>query len=281
MILTCPECSARYVVDPNALRPNGRVVRCAKCKASWKEQAPDDATPVVDAAEADGPVSPDENPPASAAPAADTTVPDTPPQDAAPDTGAALEDDFALQRARRKKRPRPLPKGSNLPALQDHKHGNMKWGWYSLAAFIAALVSSFLIFQSTISHVWPPSQHLYEMLGMTDHGLNGGQKTPEKEPEIPLSEQFKIGDTVPTKTVSGGLVTLKVEGTLVNLTDETRSLPLLKISLLDAQGQILRDWTFKADAATAAPDEKVSFSTSLPNPPEDAARISVTFAPRN
>ncbi|VAV90316.1 hypothetical protein MNBD_ALPHA02-781, partial [hydrothermal vent metagenome] len=55
MILTCPECSARYVVDPAALLPDGRRVRCAKCKHSWKEPAPSVDTPVVDAAEAESP----------------------------------------------------------------------------------------------------------------------------------------------------------------------------------------------------------------------------------
>jgi len=73
-------------------------------------------------------------------------------------------------------------------------------------------------------------------------------------------------------------VTLKVDGNIVNITNETQTLPLLRIALKDNRGKVIRAWTFKTSAATIAPDGKVAFSTSLPNPPKDATSISVTFA---
>lgn len=43
MILTCPECSTKYVVKDGAIPPGGRQVRCAACKASWHQDPEADA----------------------------------------------------------------------------------------------------------------------------------------------------------------------------------------------------------------------------------------------
>jgi predicted Zn finger-like uncharacterized protein len=47
MILTCPACTTRYLLDPVALRGNGRMVRCAKCGHSWMQRPPAEAPATV------------------------------------------------------------------------------------------------------------------------------------------------------------------------------------------------------------------------------------------
>ena len=40
MQLTCPNCSARYLVDPAAIGPSGRMVQCFRCGHKWHERSP-------------------------------------------------------------------------------------------------------------------------------------------------------------------------------------------------------------------------------------------------
>ena len=42
MIVTCGNCSKRYLVDPHALGASGRRVRCATCSHTWFLTPPDD-----------------------------------------------------------------------------------------------------------------------------------------------------------------------------------------------------------------------------------------------
>lgn len=48
MILTCPQCSTRYLVDARALGGTGRTVRCANCANTWHATPLEDAPPPLD-----------------------------------------------------------------------------------------------------------------------------------------------------------------------------------------------------------------------------------------
>jgi predicted Zn finger-like uncharacterized protein len=38
MQVTCPNCGARYAVDPLAIGPTGRTVQCVRCSHRWRER---------------------------------------------------------------------------------------------------------------------------------------------------------------------------------------------------------------------------------------------------
>jgi len=48
MIITCPACSTRYLIDPRALGVTGRTVRCTQCQHTWAQLPPEDAPRRVD-----------------------------------------------------------------------------------------------------------------------------------------------------------------------------------------------------------------------------------------
>jgi predicted Zn finger-like uncharacterized protein len=53
MIVTCPACTTRYLVDPRALGNAGRVVRCANCSKTWHQTPPEDLPRSLDIAPVD------------------------------------------------------------------------------------------------------------------------------------------------------------------------------------------------------------------------------------
>lgn len=61
MIVTCPACSTRYLLDPRALGSAGRVVRCAGCAKTWHQVPPEDLPHSIEltAAADDGAPQPD------------------------------------------------------------------------------------------------------------------------------------------------------------------------------------------------------------------------------
>ena len=56
MIVTCPSCSTRYLVDPAAIGQGGRRVKCARCGHLWRESAVEPVTTAAPASAEPQPV---------------------------------------------------------------------------------------------------------------------------------------------------------------------------------------------------------------------------------
>src|ERR1700722_14029852 len=55
MLIVCPRCATSYEVDVASLRPNGRRVRCVRCRTIWQAEL-SHADKLLAAADALGPV---------------------------------------------------------------------------------------------------------------------------------------------------------------------------------------------------------------------------------
>ncbi|WP_321395113.1 zinc-ribbon domain-containing protein [Emcibacter sp.] len=275
MILTCPECLAKYVVDPKALLPAGRTVRCAKCRHTWHESPPAADIPVINEAEDKVSLAEETEPAEETAPSPEET-PKAPHPDAGAHEGSGA--DFDLSIRQRKKRPRPIPKGSNLPALQNHHHGSSKWGWVALCAFVTIVISGLLIFHDTITELWPPSGKLYHAIGLDGEAAPTHVTEKKKEePRLPVSERLVIQNLVPAKESRNGTSYLVVRGEVRNITETKQEVPPLQVSLQDARGVTIRNWTFMTSPGILPPEDVVGFETALPNPPADARDLRVSF----
>jgi predicted Zn finger-like uncharacterized protein len=149
MILTCPNCSARFLINVAALHPSGREVRCGRCRHQWFAAPPEPEKPKVDDA---------------AAAAAPLTPPPLPPLSPEP----------------RSFEPRPIPKGSNLPVIAKPRRRAVGaiFGWLLLLLAVAAIGVA-IAERETLMAMYPDARPVYAAVGFEVPGAGDGLQIAE------------------------------------------------------------------------------------------------------
>ena len=261
MILTCPSCEARFNVEPEALLPNGRTVRCGKCGHTWKEMPPEDMPKRVEEIEPPAPVVPepddiDSHPEYG-------NVGDDAIRSGDDHTGvpgieggvneARSEDDFELpaHTPRMRSRRRQRRTGSLGPMVM----------WSAIVGIIAIIFGGGFFARDEIIDTWPPATMLYGLVGLAP------------EPGFGLD----LHTEAPILARDGDMAVLVIKGEVVNTSSRPRIVPMLQGSLQDADQNEIHSWTFSAVPEELAPGERGTFNTRVPNPPEGVQRAPVTF----
>ena len=127
MIISCPECSTRYVVPESAIGADGRTVRCAKCKHSWfQDPKPLDLTETIDPQPEPAPEpspQPLSTPPPPAPPAAREPANESPDPQAAPSVSHWRTSDRPEAEGRPAPEPKPEPEPQTEPAQESAAFG--------------------------------------------------------------------------------------------------------------------------------------------------------------
>jgi|HubBroStandDraft_1064217.scaffolds.fasta_scaffold00005_106 predicted Zn finger-like uncharacterized protein len=239
MIVTCPACATRYVVDPAALGANGRTVRCARCADTWFQAPPPGAAPV-------------------ALPVAVAVVTTPPPAaDGSPAVPSEVMPSFIGSSSR--------PETPKLPALRKppRRIGLVPLGWTALALFVVAIVAGTYFLRGRIVEDWPPAQRLYNLIGLSTPGIG---------------DWLKVHDVQSAYQTEDGQLRMIVSGQIDNLSSAPRIVPKLHVDLVDAQGEIVESWVFQAGGEPLQPGQTVPFTTSNPAPTTEVALVKVTFA---
>lgn len=258
MILTCPSCEARFNIKPEALLPNGRSVRCSKCAHTWMEHPPQDMPKRVV-----------EEEPTPVIPVPDSIDSDPDYEDVRDDDGgdadeievpsiesienAPAEDDFEL--------PAFTPRTRNRRQQQQARSRGPMVMWGILIAVVAIVFGGGYFGRGAIIDMWPPASMLYEMVGLA--------------PGPGFGLELRIG--APKQELEGDTAVLVISGEVVNTSSRPRQVPMLKGSLLDAGKNEIHKWTFDVATEELAPGESGKFNTRVPNPPEGARGLAVTF----
>lgn len=245
MILACPDCSARFLIPDSAIGVRGRTVRCGRCGHVWYVPPPPETAPP--ATETEAPGLPAESEPAGA-----------PTREADDDGFAPPPEGPEEDRAAGPGRPPQLPVLRREPSRWPAR----------LARIAAAAIAIVLVaaaawqFRIEIATQWPDVEPLYEAFDANPLPLGFGL-------------QVTIEETV--NTIRDGKRVLSITGRIENVTGRGRGVPDLRGTLFDDSQRVLRRWTIPAPATGLAAHREAEFKTELPDPPENAVRISIVF----
>lgn len=212
MILTCPQCSTRYHVDPASLGPDGRSVRCASCGNRWHAQPPADAPKAVDVD-------------------TDDTV------------------------------PRPAPRKRPILGGEASRGASASLIGWLVGVLVVLFLASAVIGRNEIVAGFPASASLYQKLGLP----------------VTMELGLQFENVTSERLAERGVSILVIEGQIVNVSEQERAVPPVKVTLLDDGGRKLQDELLRPEKEVVAGGGKVGFSGRLVNPARQARNFSVTF----
>jgi hypothetical protein len=136
---------------------------------------------------------------------------------------------------------------------------------------VIGLASGFYYGRAPLVAVVPEMTRLYDLVGLKDGVLEKG-------------EAFEFGlDLRDLKTVRrqiNGERVVVIEGLVVNLSNQDRQVPPLRLSVIDADGVVLDHWIFQAESGALAPGATTRFETVAKNPPREG-NLAIDFVVEN
>ena len=262
MILICPNCSARFMIDGHALGPGGRTVRCGACAHSWL-QLPEssDASPHEPSFESQPPAAMAEAPLAPAPSAEDEGA-------ARPETEVEKKRRRWRQRADASEAARaaePAVPAEAFEAPPRRRGLGRVLVWFLFVFIVAAILLGGYRYRQDIVGLWPPATKLYQVLGISVDPPSGyWLRVPQD------SIKFR-------RESEGGIPILVVSGEILNQSDKPQRVAPMRILLLDKENRVLRTERVKIDDRTLDPGKRLPFQTSIPNSPPEAAAVRITF----
>lgn len=301
MLIVCPSCATSYMIETASLGAGGRMVRCARCRATWfaggaqEEEVNAFVDEVIAEAEAqsEGVLRPSEPPP-----------PDQPPQAPADDfaDGSAAENfsTFGDQPADQSA-PEPAPMAAhresfepetieNAPPLvppmeqapADDHEAEPESEVETFAARRRRLRSRRK--QAKRSSRWTAA--ILVLFALNVALIGGRAEVVRYLPQtaslfaaigLPVNLQHLKFENVRISASGAGGEGLTVEGTIVSTADRPSKVPDLRFAARNAAGQEIYTWTAAPARKMLDPGAKLDFHTELATPPADAKDVLVRF----
>ncbi len=237
MILTCPDCQTRYLLDRHILEPDGRLVRCSACGHTWR-QLPDGSEE-----EQDGEA------------------------DEADIREIREEERFEADEAARDPIPDAVIPGAEDYAKPDLEDENMLLpvlsGFAASVFLFLAFASALVVSRQGVVNGWPAASLLYATLGFEVRMPGDGL----------IFDRVKAA----TGQDSEGNEILSIEGRIINLTGEEIALPRVQATLLDQDAVPVESWSVMIEDKSVSPEQWISFETRHSAADGEQARVGFVF----
>jgi predicted Zn finger-like uncharacterized protein len=295
MLIVCPSCATSYDIGAESLQPNGRKVRCVRCRTVWHAQ-PSQSDMLLAAARALAP----EREMADAASSQDAAGPsdagwgdpadhqsfDDQPQGSEAASPADIRGGFEVQAP--PIAPVDLDEGRppisfNADEADEQgpedietyaaRHGSEKAkGWsprwplsrMQSVILILVIINSIVIgWRTDFVRAMPQTASFYGLMGLSV-SLRG----------------LEFEDVTTTTEQHEGVPILVVEGTVVNKSRRIVDVPRLKFAVRNTAREEIYSWTAVSPRAALPPGESVAFRARLASPPPDGRDVLVRFLNR-
>jgi predicted Zn finger-like uncharacterized protein len=313
MLIVCPSCASSYDLDPAVLEPNGRQVRCVRCRTVWHAE-PSRADKLLAAAAALGPAQPQDiaeapaDPYHAAAASAGARADAIDPSDWAVQSAAGEPDQEADAQVAEASEPGAEGSGPPTVAAPSIAPVDLDAGRPPIDIEAAQPAEAGRRTQNDVEsyaarfsrrgakgrrRVWSLTRLQTAILALlvVDAVIVGWRRDivrllPQTASfyaliGLPVNLRGLVFDAVTTSTEQHeGVPILVVEGAIVNRTGAVAEVPRLKLIVRNAAKQEIYSWTASSPHATLAPYQAVAFRTRLASPPPAAADVLVRFINR-
>jgi len=242
MILTCPNCATRYSTTAEAIGTNGRTVRCSSCESTWFVTADPD---ILDLREQEK---------------QEQKIIDTPPE-----TFDATTEENDVEANFGDVREQPLGAHVQIRDMADQRRRNRSlMGVYSVWFIALALLGSMAFYafnnKQSIVEKYPGTATIYQAFGVEANAIG-------LEFEDPTIRRLPVD----------GVETLVINGHIINITDETRQIPMLELSIVNKSEDVLASWVIEPPQAELEAKGRIAYSSEYQNPPVDGEKVLYKF----
>lgn len=274
VVITCPHCGTRYQVPYATLGAAGREVQCAQCGQSWHAEANEPPPPAIDPdvlfppeeaaldMEFEAEAKAAEPPPPPRPEIADAEQMRTLEEIRAaiapkPNREASVNqiDPKSLSRVQQAFRRRERQIFGRLPMARVRRTARVA----ALVLLLAMLVGGFTM-RTDIVRALPSLAGLYAAIGL---------------PVNVVGLEFQDSKTL--TTLRDGHMVMQVSARIRSIATRPVPVPPVLVSLINAQGATIYEWTVNPAAAEMAPGEVLDISTEVNSPPQGAVAVRLSF----